>query len=107
MIFTSNSKIVATKVASDDEVIKVLVCYADKDLVIRTNDDYFLRLKPDEVPLLGRSTKGVKGIKLGKGDFVKDAYILEDDSVINVAGKNKNLNQLNRGKKATKGSKLK
>lgn len=104
---TSNSKIVATKVASDDEVIKVLVCYADKDLVIRTNDDYFLRLKPDEVPLLGRSTKGVKGIKLGKGDFVKDAYILEDDSVINVAGKNKNLNQLNRGKKATKGSKLK
>lgn len=104
---TANSKIVATKISSDDEVIKVLVCYADKDLVIRTNDDYFLRLKPDEIPLLGRNTKGVRGIKLGKGDFVKSAYILDDDTAVNVSGKNKNLNQLSRGKKATKGSKLK
>ncbi len=104
---TANSKVVATKVNADDEVVKTLVCYADKDLVIRTNDDFFLRLKPDEIPLLGRNTKGVKGIKLGKGDFVKDAYVLEDDSVVNVGGKNKNLNQLSRAKKATKGSKLK
>ena len=91
---TANSKVVATKVNANDEVVKVMVCYADKDLVIRTNDDYFLRLKPDEVPLLSRATKGVKGIKLGKGDFVVDAYVLDDDSVANVDGKNKNLNQL-------------
>ena len=87
---TANSKVVATKVNADDEVVKTLVCYADKDLVIRTSDDFFLRLKPDEIPLLGRNTKGVKGIKLGKGDFVKDAYVLEDDSAVNVGGKNKN-----------------
>ena len=104
---TLNAKIVATKVPSGDELIKALVCYADKDIVIRTNDDYFLRLKPDEIPLLGRATKGVKGIKLGKGDFVKDAYILEDDLVIQIDGKNKNLNMLDRGKRATKGSKIK
>ena len=103
---TANAKVVATKVNGSDEVVKVLVCYADKDLVVRTNDNYFLRLKPDEVPLLGRATKGVKGIKLGKGDFVVDAYVLEDDSVVNVDGKNKNLNQLKRGSRATKGSKL-
>ncbi len=104
---TSNSKIVATKINSDDEVVKTLVSYADKDIVIRTNDDYFLRLKPDEIPLLGRATKGVKAIKLGSGDFVKDVYLLDDDTIVSVSGKNKNLNQLNRGKKATKGSKLK
>ena len=104
---TLNAKIVATKVPSGDELIKALVCYADKDIIIRTNDDYFLRLKPDEIPLLGRATKGVKGIKLGKGDFVKDAYILEDDLVIQIDGKNKNLNMLDRGKRATKGSKIK
>ena len=103
---TANAKVVATKVNGDDEVVRVLVCYADKDLVIKTNDNYFLRLKPDEVPLLGRATKGVKGIKLGKGDFVTDAYILENDTVVNVDGKNKNLNQLKRGTRATKGSKL-
>ena len=96
----------ATKINGSDEVVKVLVCYADKDIVIRTNDNFFLRLKPDEVPLLGRATKGVKGIKLGKGDYVVDAYVLEDDSVVQVDGKNKNLNMLKRGNRATKGSKL-
>ena len=103
---TANAKVVATKVNGDDEVVRALVCYADKDLVIRTNDNYFLRLKPDEVPLLGRATKGVKGIKLGKGDYVIDAYVLEEDSVVSVDGKNKNLNQLKRGSRATKGGKL-
>ncbi|MBR3288660.1 MAG: DNA topoisomerase [Lachnospiraceae bacterium] len=103
---TANAKVVATKVNGNDEVVKVLVCYADKDLVIRTNDGFFLRLKPDEVPLLGRATKGVKGIKLGKGDYVVDAYVLDDDTVANVDGKNKNLNQLKRCARATKGSKL-
>ena len=103
---TANAKVVATKVNGNDEVVKVLVCYADKDLVIRTNDGFFLRLKPDEVPLQGRATKGVKGIKLGKGDFVIDAYVLDDDTVVNIDGKNKNLNQLKRGTRATKGAKL-
>ena len=104
--FTANAKVVATKINGNDEVVKVLLCYADKDLVIRTNDDYFLRLKPDEVPLLGRATKGVKGIKLGKGDYVTDAYVLCDDSVVNVDGKNRNLNQLKRAGRFTKGSKI-
>ena len=103
---TANAKVVATKINGDDEVVKVLVCYADKDLVIRTNENLFLRLKPDEIPLLGRATKGVKGIKLGKGDYVADAYVLDDDTVVNVDGKNKNLNQLKRGSRATKGSKI-
>ena len=103
---TANAKVVATKVNGSDEVVRVHVCYADKDIVIRTNDNYFLRLKPDEIPLLGRATKGVKGIKLGKGDFVVDAYVLDDDTVANVDGKNKNLNQLKRGTRATKGSRL-
>lgn len=103
---TANAKVVATKVNGDDEVVKALICYADKDLVLRTNENYFLRLKPDEVPLLGRATKGVKGIKLGKEDFVTDAYILSDNTVVNVDGKNKDLNQLKRGTRATKGNKL-
>ena len=103
---TANAKVVATKVNGNDEVVRALVCYADKDLVIRTNDNFFLRLKPDEVPLLGRATKGVKGIKLGKGDFVIDAYVLEDDTVVSIDGKNKNLNQLKRSARATKGSKI-
>ena len=103
---TANAKVVATKINGSDELVKALICYADKDLVIRTNDGLFLRLKPEDIPLLGRATKGVKGIKLSKGDNVIDAYVLEDDTVVNIDGKNKNLNMLKRGTRATKGSKL-
>ena len=103
---TANAKVVATKVKAGDEVVRALVCYADKDIVIRTNNNFFLRLKPDEIPLLGRATKGVKGIKLGKDDFVSDAYVLNDDVTVTIDGKNKNLNELVRGSRATKGTKL-
>ena len=103
---TANTKVVAIKINASDEVVKVLVCYADKDVVIRTNNNLFLRLKPDEIPLLGRATKGVKGIKLGKDDYVIDAFVLEENTVVNIDGKNKNLNQLKPGTRATKGNKL-
>lgn len=104
---TANAKVVATKVKASDEVARVLLSYAEKDIVIRTNDDFFLRLKPDEIPLLGRATKGVKGIKLGKDDFVKDAYILDEDAVVEVSSKNYKLNTLKQANRATKGNKLK
>ena len=105
---TSNSKVVATKLNNDDEVIKVLLCYADKDIVIRTNDNYFLRLDPNEIPLLKRATKGVKGIKLSNGSFVIDAVLLDDDTNVNVNDKNYNLNKnVSRSKRMTKGVKIK
>lgn len=103
---TSNKTVAATKINSDDEVVKVVLCYAEKDLVIRTNDNNFLRLAPDDIPLLKKTSKGVKGISLKGDDYVIDAFVYEEDSVVNVMNKNVKLNQLKRGNRANKGQKL-
>ena len=105
---TSNSKVVATKLNDKDEVVKVLLCYADKDIVIRTNDNYFLRLDPNEIPLLKRATKGVKGIKLSNDSYVVDALLLDEDTNVTVNDKNYNLlKNVSRSKRMTRGIRIK
>lgn len=104
---TSNKTIAATKLNKGDEVAAAVLSYADNDLIIRTNDNLFLRLKPDDIPLLKRATKGVKGIKLGNGDFVIAAYVLNDDNSVNIDGKQYKLDKIKVGKRGNKGNKLK
>lgn len=104
---TVNSKVVATKLAKDDEVVKVMMCYADYDVVIRTSDNFMLRLDPKDIPELKRATKGVKGIKLSSGATVIDAYILDRDDVVKVNDKNVKLEELPVGARASKGTKIK
>ena len=67
----------------------------------------FLRLKTDDIPLLKRATKGVKGIKLSSNDYVVSAFVLKDDESMNIDGKQYKLDKLKTGKRGNKGSKLK
>lgn len=103
---TNQLKVLATKLNAGDELVLVSKVEGDEDIVFQTNDSYFLRIKmEDEVPLLKKGTKGVKGISLGKGDFVKKAYIIKDNVSVKLgSGKNLDLNKLNYGKRAQKGS---
>ncbi len=104
---TVNSKVVATKLAKGDEVVKVMMCYADYDVVLRTSDNFMLRLDPKDIPELKRATKGVKGIKLSNGATVVDAYVLDRDENVKVNDKNIKLSDLSRGARASKGTRIK
>ena len=104
---TINSKVVATKLAKGDEVVKVIMCYADYDVVLRTSDNFMLRLDPKDIPELKRATKGVKGIKLSNGATVVDAYVLDRDENVKVNDKNIKLSDLSRGARASKGTRIK
>ena len=103
---TQNTKIAGTKLNNKDELAKVLLCYADKDIVIRTNNNLFLRLKPKDIPLLKRSGKGVKGITLKGSDYVIDAYVVDKDTKVDVDGKMVKLDDLKPATRATKGQSL-
>ena len=103
---TQNTKIAGTKLNNKDELAKVLLCYADKDIVIRTNNNLFLRLKPKDIPLLKRSGKGVKGIALKGSDYVIDAYVVDKDTKVDVDGKMVKLDDLKPATRATKGQSL-
>ena len=104
---TNNKTISATKLNDDDALAAMLLCYADKDLVIRTNNNLFLRLKSSDVQLLKRATKGVKGIKLDKDDYVIAAYVVDEDTKVKIDNKMYSFDNLKIGNKGNKGSKLK
>ena len=103
---TQNTKIAGTKLNNKDELAKVLLSYADKDIVIRTNNNLFLRLKPKDIPLLKRAGKGVKGITLKGTDYVIDAYIADKGTKVEVDGKQVSLDDLKPATRATKGQTL-
>lgn len=97
----------ATKLNDKDELVSCILTYGDLDVIIRTNDNYVLRLNPKDLPELGKTTKGVKGINLSKGDFVVGCYLYNDNMSIKINDKNVLLNNIKRSSRASKGSKLK
>ncbi|MDO5564477.1 MAG: DNA gyrase subunit A [Eubacteriales bacterium] len=102
---TNQLKVSSTKLNDNDEVVMVSKIIGEEDIVFQTNNSYFLRIKMDDVPLLKKGTKGVKGISLGKDDFVKKAYILgENVSVKLPSGHNIEINRLSYGQRANKGN---
>ncbi len=100
-------KYVDTKLNDTDELAAILLTLGDKDVVIRTNDNFFLRLNPKDLPELGKTTKGVKGIKLSDNDYVVDCYLYDENLTIKIGDKNVSLNTLSRGTRANKGTHIK
>lgn len=69
----------------DDEIIDVRLTDGENDIILVTNTGLSIRFKEEEARPVGRTSMGVKGINLGKGDYVigmepiktdKDSYIL-------------------------------
>lgn len=77
---TSRSGAVAAcKVASDDEVLSVLLSGGDQDLMLITREGMSIRFRENEVNPMGRVAGGVKGIQLREGDEVAACFRVSDD----------------------------
>ena len=84
----NNSGKIAMKLDQDDKIIGVKICKEDQDILLSTNFGKCIRFKSKKLRLFkGRSSKGIKGIKLNDKDKVISLSIL-DNSQINT----KNLN---------------
>jgi len=77
--------ILAVTLKDDDEIIDVRITDGNSDIILVTNSGLSIRFKEEEARPVGRTSMGVKGITLGKGDYVvgmepitteKDNYIL-------------------------------
>ena len=69
----------------DDEIIDVRITDGSSDIILVTNSGLSIRFNEEEVRPVGRTSMGVKGITLAKGDYVvgmepittqRDNYIL-------------------------------
>jgi len=66
--------IAATKLMDDDEVVAVNALYDQKQIVLKSNDGYFLRFGVEEIPDKKKTAVGVRGMKLSGKDFVDGVY---------------------------------
>ena len=85
----NNSGKIAMKLDQDDKIIGVKICKDDQDILLSTQFGKCIRFKSKKLRLFkGRSSKGIKGIKLNDNDKVISLSIL-DNSQISSKSSNK------------------
>ena len=78
----NNSGKIAMKLDQDDKIIGVKICTDEQDILLSTQFGKCIRFKSKKLRLFkGRSSKGIKGIKLNDKDKVISLSILENIDV--------------------------
>ena len=73
----ANGKI-AMKLRDDDRLVNVQICREDQDVLLATGSGACIRFPVDDVRVFeGRTSQGVRGIRLAKGDSVISMSILQ------------------------------
>ncbi|MGH8916595.1 MAG: DNA gyrase subunit A [Acidimicrobiia bacterium] len=65
-----NQTLVAIKLVGDDELVSVRTTKGENDMLIFTREGMGIRFKEADLRSMGRSTQGVRGIRLREGDRV-------------------------------------
>jgi DNA gyrase subunit A len=61
----------------DDELVQVRVTNGKQDVIVSTAEGQAIRFSEDDVRPMGRSAAGVRGISLGKDDFVVSMDVVD------------------------------
>ena len=78
----NNSGKIAMKLDQDDKIIGVKICKDDQDILLSTQFGKCIRFKSKKLRLFkGRSSKGIKGIKLNDKDKVISLSILDNTKI--------------------------
>ena len=67
----------ATKLNSGDRLLFVGRCDSMEYVVLQSREGFFLRFLQQEVPVKKKNAIGVRGMRLGEGDALEQAYLLE------------------------------
>ena len=94
--------IAATKLNDGDELINVHIINPKHNVVIQTQNGYFLRFHGSEISEMKKTAAGVRGIKLQKNDVVEQVYLYTEGVETKVIYKEKELT-LNRLKQSSRG----
>ena len=91
----NNSGKIAMKLDQDDKIIGVKICNDDQDILLSTQFGKCIRFKSKKLRLFkGRSSKGIKGLKLKDNDKVISLSILDNSQIDNkLINKDKKIKQ--------------
>ena len=104
----SKRSVAATKLQENDRVLLVEVIKDQRNMILQSRDGYFLRFALEEIPDKKKNAIGVRGMKLGAGDLLEEAYLTQAISDRSIVYKEKTieLNKLKLGKRDAKGVKV-
>ena len=95
---------VSTKLQEGDSLAAVAPVNGEHDVILQTDGGVFLRFSMEEIPVMKKASKGVRGMKLADGENLEKVYLLGDDPVVEYKGKDVHLNRLKLGKRDGKGT---
>ena len=104
---TNNRMVAATKLQEGDEVLSVaLVEEQTATVVLQTTGGYFLRFPLEDISVLKKASRGVRGIKLSKNEELEHLYLLGDEPyAITYKDREINLSGMRITKRDAKGTK--
>ena len=102
---TNNRLVAATKLQEGDRLLSVTPVQGETEVVLQTTGGVFLRFALEEISLLKKNSRGVRGIKLARGEELEALYLLRENTIAGYKGKEIHLNRLKIGKRDGKGSK--
>ncbi len=110
---TTRNQIQASKLEDNDSVIYVKLLSTEDVLsqnlkvAFLTDSGYALSIPLEEISEYKKTSRGVTGIKLSKGDELKDATIIyPEDSEVSLDTRKISVKKIKDGKRAEKGKKL-
>ncbi len=100
--------IIAIRLDDDDAVISVCLTEGRQDIFLTTKKGKGIRFSEDQVRSTGRSTRGVRGIRLGRGDEIVSMITFHEDILIATVtekglGKRTRLSSFRRQSRGGKG----
>lgn len=72
--------IISIKLEAGDELIAALFTEKGDDIILTTAKGQAIRFKESDAREMGRAAGGVRGMKLGKGDFIVGADVIKKDA---------------------------
>ena len=104
---TNNRMVAATKLQEGDEVLSVaLVEEQTATVVLQTTGGYFLRFPLEDIYVLKKASRGIRGIKLSKNEELEQLYLLGDEPyAITYKDREINLSGMRITKRDAKGTK--
>ena len=104
---TNNRMLAATKLQEGDEVLSVaLVEEQTATVVLQTTGGYFLRFPLEDISVLKKASRGIRGIKLSKNEELEQLYLLGDEPyAITYKDREINLSGMRITKRDAKGTK--
>ena len=81
---------------------------SSKNVVVQTANGYFLKFPLSEIPVKKKSAVGVRGIKLGKDDYIEEIFLMDDGTEFTMEYKGKNIDfaKMKMAHRDTKGVKV-